>query len=70
MMSTPSDLWARIQDYERVQLRAESEKASLKDKINDLTSRISELNNSLRDRERCIQDLNRKLVGSLLLIKA
>lgn len=62
MMSSPADLWARIQDCERAQAKLESEKALLKDKINELNNKVSELNNILRDRERCIQDLNRKLV--------
>ena len=61
-MATPTDLWARIQDCEKSQVRAETEKANLKDKISELTSRISELSNILRDKERCITDLNRKLV--------
>lgn len=46
-------------------MRAESEKNSLKEKINDLNSKVGELNNNLRDKERTIQDLNKKLVSFL-----
>lgn len=59
----PADLWGRLQECEKNQMRAEAEKSSLKEKINDLNSRISELNNSLRDKERTILDLNKKLVS-------
>lgn len=65
MVANPSDLWGRIQECEKSQMRAEAEKNNLKEKINDLNSRLSELNNSLRDKERTIQDLNKKLVSVL-----
>ncbi|XP_063597935.1 rootletin-like [Penaeus indicus] len=61
VVANPSDLWGRIQECEKSQMRAEAEKNNLKEKINDLNSRLSELNNSLRDKERTIQDLNKKL---------
>ncbi|XP_069959044.1 rootletin isoform X2 [Cherax quadricarinatus] len=61
VVSNPSDLWGRIQECERSQMRAEAEKNSLKEKISELNSRISELNTNLRSKERTIQDLNRKL---------
>ncbi|XP_071552290.1 LOW QUALITY PROTEIN: uncharacterized protein [Panulirus ornatus] len=61
VVANPADLWGRIQECEKSQLRAETEKNSLKEKISELNSRISELNNSLRDKERTIQDLNKKL---------
>ena len=63
MVANPADLWGRIQECEKAQMRTESEKSSLKEKINDLNSRISELNNSLRNKDRTIQDLNKKLVS-------
>ena len=63
MMASPADLWARIQDCEKLQARTDAEKTTLKDKIGDLNSRVSDLSTSLKDRERCILDLNRKLVS-------
>lgn len=68
VVANPSDLWGRIQECEKSQMRAEAEKNNLKEKINDLNSRLSELNNSLRDKERTIQDLNKKLVSFKFLI--
>ena len=62
IMASPADLWARIQDCEKLQARTEAEKETLKDMISDLNSRVNELSTSLKDRERCILDLNRKLV--------
>ena len=62
MVANPSDLWGRIQECERSQVRAETEKTNLKEKINELNSRVAELNNGLRDKERTIHDLNKKLV--------
>ena len=62
-MSNAADLWARIQECERGQIRAESEKSNLKEKINELNYKVSDLNNTLRDKERCILELNRKLVS-------
>ena len=67
-MASPTDLWARIQDCEKSQVRAETEKANLKEKINELSTNISELSNTLKEKERCITDLNRKLVRLLLYL--
>ncbi|XP_066951894.1 rootletin-like isoform X2 [Macrobrachium rosenbergii] len=61
VVANPSDLWGRIQECERSQVRAETEKTNLKEKINELNSRIAELNNGLRDKERTITELNKKL---------
>ncbi|KAF2365634.1 hypothetical protein FHG87_003615 [Trinorchestia longiramus] len=61
IMASPADLWARIQECEKLQARTDAEKQTLKEKIADLNARVAELNTSLKDRDRCINDLNRKM---------
>ncbi|XP_047738339.1 centrosome-associated protein CEP250-like [Hyalella azteca] len=61
VMASSSDVWARVQEGEKLLARTEAEKRDLRDKISDLNTRVSELSAALRDKELCILDLNRRV---------